>query len=131
MISSDHRDPNPGSLSSAQLRAIDILDAGGTHAESADAAGVSKDEVAGWTLFDGAFVAELNRRRLERHVPTPFGQFDWGIRLPHMVPKDFEGWEDIAFEDAALEMDIHDPHVRRQLERLEIAGRFTFEEEET
>lgn len=53
-------------LSPAQARALDVLDAGGTHSEAAEAASVHRVTVSKWTTRHPAFVAELTRRRLAR-----------------------------------------------------------------
>lgn len=53
-------------LSPAQALAVDALDAGRTHQEAAEAAGVNRVTVTRWVHHHPAFQAELNRRRFER-----------------------------------------------------------------
>ena len=53
-------------LTESQVRAVDTLDAGSTHAEAAQAAGVNRVTVTRWVHHHPEFKAELNRRRLER-----------------------------------------------------------------
>jgi len=53
-------------LNPSQVAAIEILDGGGTHQEAADAAGVNRVTVTRWARHHPAFIAELNRRRVER-----------------------------------------------------------------
>lgn len=53
-------------LNQAQVTAIEVLDAGGTHQEAADNAGVNRVTVTRWGRHHPAFIAELNRRKVER-----------------------------------------------------------------
>ncbi len=53
-------------LSPAQVLAVDVLDAGGSQLEAADNAGVSRVTVSRWLHHHPAFIAELNRRQVER-----------------------------------------------------------------
>jgi hypothetical protein len=53
-------------LSPSQSLALDALDAGRTHGEAAEVAGVDRTTVSRWTRHHPAFVAELNRRKVER-----------------------------------------------------------------
>jgi hypothetical protein len=53
-------------LTPAQVLALDVLDAGGTHSEAAQVAGVHRVTVSKWTTRHPGFVAELTRRRLAR-----------------------------------------------------------------
>ena len=53
-------------LNASQVIAIETLDAGGTHQEAADAAGVNRVTVTRWVHHHPAFQAEWNRRRFER-----------------------------------------------------------------
>ncbi len=59
-------------LTPAQSIAVDVLDAGGTHTEASQAANVNRVTVTRWMHHHPAFIAELNRRRLERanHLVT-------------------------------------------------------------
>lgn len=52
-------------LDDRQLAALDVLSAGGTHQEAADAAGVHRVTVSRWAGNVPAFIAERNRRRAE------------------------------------------------------------------
>jgi hypothetical protein len=52
-------------LDERQLRALDVLCAGGTHQEAADAAGVDRVTVSRWNTRHPGFVAERNFRRME------------------------------------------------------------------
>ena len=53
-------------LTPAQALAADVLDAGGSQSEAAEMAGVSRVTISRWTHHHPAFVAELNRRYIER-----------------------------------------------------------------
>jgi hypothetical protein len=53
-------------LNPSQALAVEVLDRGGTHAEAAEAAGVDRTTVARWARHHPAFIAEINRRRLDR-----------------------------------------------------------------
>ncbi len=53
-------------LSPPQVLAVDVLDAGGSQVEAAEKAGVSRVTVSRWLHHHPAFVAELNRRQVER-----------------------------------------------------------------
>lgn len=53
-------------LSPAQTVAVDVLDAGGSQLDAAAKAGVSRVTISRWTHHHPAFVAELNRRCIER-----------------------------------------------------------------
>ena len=53
-------------LNPSQVSAIEVLDGGGTHQEAAEAAGVNRVTVTRWARHHPAFVAELNRRKVER-----------------------------------------------------------------
>ena len=52
-------------LSVAQLNAVDLLVAGRTDAEAAEAVGVTRQTVCGWRNHHPAFQAELNARRID------------------------------------------------------------------
>ena len=52
-------------LSEKQLRALDVLANGGTHADAAEAAGVHRVTVTKWCNSHPAFKADRNRRRSE------------------------------------------------------------------
>lgn len=53
-------------LNPSQALAVEVLDRGGTHAEAAEAAAVDRTTVARWVRRHPAFIAEVNRRRLDR-----------------------------------------------------------------
>lgn len=53
-------------LTPTQAIAIDVLDCGGTQSEAAERAGVSRVTVSRWIHNHPAFIAELNRRHVER-----------------------------------------------------------------
>jgi hypothetical protein len=53
-------------LSGSQLTALEIIETGGTHAEAANAAGVHRVTVTKWCHHHPAFIAERNRRQIER-----------------------------------------------------------------
>ena len=53
-------------LTPTQAIAVDVLDCGGTQMEAAERAGVSRVTVSRWIHNHPAFVAELNRRQVER-----------------------------------------------------------------
>lgn len=53
-------------LNAAQVTALNVLDAGGTHSEAAQAAGVHRVTVSKWVSRHPAMRAELARRRIER-----------------------------------------------------------------
>jgi len=53
-------------LSAAQVEALEILEAGGSHAEAAAAAGVHRVTVSKWATRHPGFIAETNRRRAAR-----------------------------------------------------------------
>ncbi len=53
-------------LTNQQLLALETLMAGGTHAEAAEHAGVHRVTVSNWARGHPAFLAEMNRRQLER-----------------------------------------------------------------
>jgi hypothetical protein len=53
-------------LTASQVSAVEALDAGSTHADAAQTAGVNRVTVTRWVHHHPAFQAELNRRRLER-----------------------------------------------------------------
>jgi len=53
-------------LAPAQLIALDLLDSGATHAEAAKACGKDRVTVTRWVSHHPAFIAELNRRKIER-----------------------------------------------------------------
>ena len=55
----------PRELSTGQLNAVDVLVVGGTDADAAQAAGVSRPTVWTWRNRNPHFRAELNRRRQE------------------------------------------------------------------
>jgi hypothetical protein len=52
-------------LTDSQIRGLDVLVAGGTHAEAAEAAGVHRVTVSRWASKHPAFRAEMNRMRKE------------------------------------------------------------------
>ena len=53
-------------LTAPQAVALDALDAGATHSEAADAAGVHRVTVTRWANYHPEFIAETNRRRTQR-----------------------------------------------------------------
>lgn len=53
-------------LSAAQVEALEVLEAGGSHAEAAAAAGVHRVTVSKWATRHPEFIAETNRRRADR-----------------------------------------------------------------
>ncbi len=53
-------------LSPGQGLALEVIDRGGTHAEAAEVAGVDRTTVSRWMSKHPAFIAERNRRRLDR-----------------------------------------------------------------
>ena len=53
-------------LSGSQLTALEIIETGGTHTEAANAAGVHRVTVTKWCHHHPAFIAERNRRQIER-----------------------------------------------------------------
>lgn len=53
-------------LTPTQVIAVDVLDRGGTQTEAAELAGVSRVTVSRWVHHHPAFLAELNRRIVER-----------------------------------------------------------------
>ena len=53
-------------LSAAQVTALGVLEAGGSHAEAAEAAGVHRVTVSKWVTRHPEFIAETNRRRADR-----------------------------------------------------------------
>jgi hypothetical protein len=55
-------------LSAAQAIAVETIDAGGTHADAASAAGVDRTTVSRWVTKHPSFVAEINRRRRDRAI---------------------------------------------------------------
>ena len=62
-------------LSSSQVLAVEALDAGSTHHDAALAAGVNRVTVSRWVRHHPAFIAEMNRRRVERleHLSAQIG----------------------------------------------------------
>jgi hypothetical protein len=57
-------------LTPQQALAVDALTAGATHADAAQVAGVDRTTVSRWATRHPAFIAEVNRRRLERAEAT-------------------------------------------------------------
>lgn len=55
--------PKPSPLTPEQLTAIDLLTAGKTDHEAAQALNVTRQNVTSWRNDDPEFIAELNRRR--------------------------------------------------------------------
>lgn len=56
---------NVAGLTEVQERALELLLAGKTVTATAEAVGVDRRTVSRWRLEDAAFMAELNKRRLE------------------------------------------------------------------
>ena len=52
-------------LTPSQALAVEVIDRGGSHSEAAEAAGVDRTTVVRW-MRHPAFMAEINRRRLDR-----------------------------------------------------------------
>lgn len=52
-------------LTEAQLRALAVMESGGTTLAAAQAAGVTRQTVSSWCNHDSHFIAERNRRKLE------------------------------------------------------------------
>ncbi len=57
-------------LTPQQSKALEALDSGATHTDTAALVGVDRTTVSRWTRRHPAFVAELNRRKVERAERT-------------------------------------------------------------
>jgi hypothetical protein len=53
-------------LTESQISALEIIESGGTHEDAASAAGVHRVTVTKWCHHHPAFIAERNRRQIER-----------------------------------------------------------------
>ena len=53
-------------LTVSQVTALEVIEMGGTHEEAASAAGVHRVTVTKWCHHHPAFIAERNRRQIER-----------------------------------------------------------------
>lgn len=53
-------------LTESQISALEIIETGGTHEDAANAAGVHRVTVTKWCHHHPAFIAERNRRQIER-----------------------------------------------------------------
>jgi hypothetical protein len=62
MVKSDHKTSHPAVSANQQL-AIDVLLAGGTDSEAAQAASVTRETVCRWRHSDADFIAAYNRER--------------------------------------------------------------------
>lgn len=94
-------------LSITQRNAIDLLVAGKTDAEVADATGVTRQTVCGWRNHHPAFIAELNARRQEM----------WGFasdRLRSLMPTALSALEVALTDDP--------PDWRAAIKVLELTG---------